>query len=72
MPPPRPRPPTHEKSPPSPHGLYDLQDILDKLVPFFLQLKQLSDVVPLRNGFIVSAHRLINIITLLTLVQAIL
>ena len=32
-------------------------------------LPQVSDFVPLRNGVIVSAHRLTNI-TLLTLVQA--
>ena len=54
------------KTPPSPHRLYDLQDTLDKLMPF---LPQLSDFVPLKTGIIVSAHKLINI-TLLTLVQA--
>ena len=47
-----------------PHRLFDLQDSLDKRIHFPLQL---SDFVPLRNGFIVSAHRLTNI-TLLTLV----
>ena len=33
---------------PSPHRLYDLKDTLDKLMHF---LPQLSDFVPLRNGF---------------------
>ena len=36
------------KTPPSPHGLFDLQDSLDKLKHF---LPQLSDFVPLKNGF---------------------
>ena len=36
------------KTPPSPHRLYDLQDTLDKLMHF---LSQLSDFVPLKNGF---------------------
>ena len=36
------------KTPPSPHRLYDLQDALDKLMHF---LPQLSEVVPLNNGF---------------------
>ena len=36
------------KTPPSPHRLYDLQDTLDKLMPF---LPQLSDFIPLKNGF---------------------
>ena len=35
-------------TPPSPHRLYDLQDTLDKRIHF---LPQLSDFVPLRNGF---------------------
>ena len=35
-------------TPPSPHRLYDLQDTLDKLMHF---LPQLSDFVPLKNGF---------------------
>ena len=34
--------------PPSPHRSYDLQDILDKLMHF---LPQLSNFVPLKNGF---------------------
>ena len=34
--------------PPSPHRLFDLQDSLDKLMHF---LPQLSDFVPLKNGF---------------------
>ena len=40
--------PTSFKSPPSPHRLFDLQDSLDKRMHFLLQL---SDFVPLRNGF---------------------
>ena len=56
--------PTSLKTPPSPHRIFDLQDSLDKLMHF---LPQLSDFVPLRNRFIVSAHRPPNI-TLLTLV----
>ena len=36
------------KTPPSPHRMFDLQDSLDKLMHF---LPQLSDFVPLRNGF---------------------
>ena len=52
---------------PSLAGYATYGDILDKLMHF---LSQLSDFVPLsKTGFIVSAHRLINI-TLLTLVQA--
>ena len=53
-PPPAPLPlvqtqaPTPVQTPPVPHRLYDLQDILDKLMHF---LPQLSDVVPLKNGF---------------------
>ena len=35
-------------SPPSPGRLYDLQDALDKLMHF---LPQLSEFVPLKNGF---------------------
>ena len=52
--PPRPLPlvqtqaPTPLQTPPSPHRVYDLQDSLDKLMHF---LPQLSDFVPLRNGF---------------------
>ena len=55
---------TSLKTPPSPHRLFDSQDSLDKRMHFFQQ--QLSDFDPLRNGFIVSAHRLTNI-ALLTL-----
>ena len=40
--------PTRFRSPPSPHRLHDLLDILDKRVYF---LPQLSDFVPLKNGF---------------------
>ena len=40
--------PTPLKSPPSSHWLYDLQDALDKLINIF---PQLSDFVPLKNGF---------------------
>ena len=40
--------PTSLKTPPSPHRLYDLQDTLDKLMLF---LPQLSEFVPLKNGF---------------------
>ena len=40
--------PTSLKTPPYPHRLFDLQDSLDKLMHF---LPQLSDFVPLRNGF---------------------
>ena len=36
------------KSPPSPHQLYDLQEILDELMHF---LPQLSYFVHLKNGF---------------------
>ena len=36
------------ESPLSPHRLYDLQDTLDKVRHF---LPQLSDFVPLENGF---------------------
>ena len=39
---------TSLKTPPSPHRLCDLQYSLDKLMHF---LPQLSDLVPLRNGF---------------------
>ena len=56
-----PPPSTSLKTPPSPHQLFDLQDSLDKLMHF---LRQLSDFVPLRNGFysfVVFAHRLTNI-----------
>ena len=42
------QPPTSLKPPPSPHRLFDLRDSLDKLMHF---LPQLSDFVPLRNGF---------------------
>ena len=35
-------------TPSSPHRLYDLQDILDKLMHV---LPQLTDFVPLKNGF---------------------
>ena len=53
------------KSPPSLHRLFDLHGSLDKRMHF---LPQLSDVVPLRNGFYsISAHRLTKI-TLLTLI----
>ena len=52
---PVPRPPLDQtqapkslKPPPSPHRLFDLQDSLDQLIHF---LPQLSDFVPLRNGF---------------------
>ena len=50
--------PTFLNTPPSSHGFFDLHDSLEKLLHF---LPQLSDVVPLKNGFIVSAHRLTNI-----------
>ena len=40
--------PTSFKTPASPHRLFDLQDSLDKRIHF---LSQLSDFVPLRNGF---------------------
>ena len=40
--------PTSLKTPPSPHRIFDLQDSLDDLMHF---LPQLSDFVPLRNGF---------------------
>ena len=40
--------PTSLKTPPLPHRLFDLQDSLDKLMLF---LPQLSDFVPIRNGF---------------------
>ena len=54
-----------ENSAPSPHRSFDLQKSLDKRIHF---PPQLSDFVPLRNGFyIVSTHRLTNI-TLLTLI----
>ena len=42
------QPPTSFKTPPSPHWLFDLQDSLDKLMHF---VPQLSDFVPLKNGF---------------------
>ena len=40
--------PTSFKTPPSPHRLFDLQDSLDKRIHF---PPQLSEFVPLRNGF---------------------
>ena len=40
--------PTSFKTPPSPHRLFDFQGSLDKRMHFLLQL---SDLVPLRNGF---------------------
>ena len=40
--------PTSFKTPPSPHRLFDSQDLLDKRMHF---LPQLSDFVPLRNEF---------------------
>ena len=40
--------PTPLKTPPSPDRLYDLQDTLDNLMHF---LPQLSDFVPIKNGF---------------------
>ena len=40
--------PTPLKTPPSPHRLFDSQDTLDKLMHF---LPQLSDFVPVKNGF---------------------
>ena len=52
-------------APLSPHRLFDLQDSFDKPMHFIPQLWILS---PSKTGFIVSAHRLVNI-TLLTLVQ---
>ena len=55
----------HDKLP-SPHRLYDLQNILDKLMHF---LPQLSDSVPLENE-LNSFRAQIDNITLLTLVQA--
>ena len=48
-----PPPPTPSNTPLSPHWLYDLQDIHDKLVPCFHNRL----ICPL-NGFIVSTHRL--------------
>ena len=57
-------PPHPPNTPPSPHWLYDLHDTLDNLMHF---LPQLSDFVPLKNGFIGSAHTLTSI-TLLTLI----
>ena len=38
-------------SPRSRHQLYDVQYILDKLIHLLLLLLQLSDCVPLKNGF---------------------
>ena len=48
-----PPPPTPSNTPPSPHCLYDLQDIQDELVHSF----QNRQIYPLK-GFIVSTHRL--------------
>ena len=42
------QPPTSFQTPPSPHRLFDLQDSLDERIHL---LPQLSDFVPLRNGF---------------------
>ena len=39
---------TSLKTPASPHRLFDVQDSLNKLMHF---LPQLSDLVPLKNGF---------------------
>ena len=55
--------PTSFKNTPSPHRLFDLQVSLDKLMHF---LPQLSDFVPLRNGF--YSFRAQTKITLLTLI----
>ena len=54
---------------PSPHRLCDLQDILNKLIMNFLLLHTAVRFVPSKTGFIVSAHRFVNI-TLFTPVQA--
>ena len=40
--------PTSFKPPPSPHQLFDLQGALDKRMHF---LQQLSEFVPIRDGF---------------------
>ena len=57
--------PTSLKTPPSPHRLFDIQDSLDKVMH---SLPQLLHFARLRNGFIVSAHRLPNITLLLLIV----
>ena len=57
---------TSFKTPPSPHRIFDFQDSLDKLMHFLPHSCQILS--PSETGYIVFAHRLPNIITLLTLI----
>ena len=60
------RAPTSLKPSPSPHRLFDMQNVLDKLIFSFHSCHILS---PSKTGSVVSAHRLSNT-TLLTLIAS--